>query len=88
MIYKGENFRYNSVRDVCEVDQVGFVDLPDAYANSTVPSIVGEGDLTYNNMEDPCSSMDMPRDVFEAQQQNATVHDYKAPEKDPASKTE
>lgn len=75
---------YNPNKDIQEVDQFGYIDLPEAFANNSVPTVVGpEDNLLYNNMEDPSAAMDMPKDIFEVMHQNKTVHDYKDPENNP-----
>lgn len=79
MVYKDKDLAYNKVRDVNEVDQIGFVDLPDAYANNSVPTVVGDDNMVYNNIADPAAAMPFPKDIFDVHQQNKTVHDYVAP---------
>lgn len=79
MKYTAEDLKFVKVRDVAEVDQIGFVDLPDAYANNSVPTVVGDDDLVYNNIADPNASMPFPKDIFDVHQQNKTVHDYTPP---------
>lgn len=71
-----ENCKFNPICDIAEVDQIGFVDLSEAYANNTVPTVVGDDDLHYNNISDPGASMDFPKDVFDVMHQNQTVKDY------------
>lgn len=71
---------FNPNKDIQEVDQFGFIDLPEAFANNSVPTSIGDEELIYNNMEDPSAALDMPKDIFEVMHQNKTVHDYKSPE--------
>lgn len=71
---------YNPNKDVCEVDQFGYIDLADAYASHSIPTVVGEDNLAYNNIADPLAAFDMPKDVFEVLHMNKTIHDYKEPE--------
>lgn len=70
---------FNPLRDVAEVDQFGFVDLAEAYAMNTVPASVGDDNLHYNNVSDPCGCLDAPKDIFDVLHQNETVKHYTPP---------
>lgn len=74
---------FDPIKDIDEVDQIGYVDLADAFANHSVPSILGENGEGYNNIEDPEACLDMPQDVFDALHQNATVQSSSAAEVQP-----
>lgn len=58
--------RYNEDKDICEVDQYGFVDLVECLNNGVVPSSISNTESDYNDIEDPASILGKPRDVFEA----------------------
>lgn len=60
-----ENVGYDPVKDISAVDPYGFVNLADAYERGSVPSIVNENVLNYNQIEDPASILGTPKDVFE-----------------------
>lgn len=61
-----ESYTFDPIKDIAPVDQVGFVDLRDAFVNHSIP-----GDLTvksedYNGVDDPSSLLGRPSDVFDA----------------------
>lgn len=59
-------FPYNPLRDLNPVDQVGFVDLRDAYVNHSLPGNLSVTLEDYNGVDDPSSLIGCSRDVFEA----------------------
>lgn len=73
--------KYNPVRDIQAVDQVGFIDLAAANALSTIPSGIPLAEARFNGIEDPNSIAGRPSDQFDAAQANKVIAGYKAPEK-------
>lgn len=69
---------FDPLKDINEVDQIGYVDLAEAYANHSVPSILSDDGEGYNNISDPAACMDMPQDVFDVLHQNQAVADSSA----------
>lgn len=59
---------FDAAFDVCEVDQIGYVDLRMAYETHTIPGNLNPEDLSYNEIEDPASITGKPSDIFEAVQ--------------------
>lgn len=68
---------YDPVKDLKPVDQIGFIDLPRAFVNGTIPPGIAEGDEAYNGIENPRSILGKPRDVFDALSLNQSIQDYK-----------
>lgn len=56
---------FNPLKDVCEVDQFGFVDLADAFLTGTIASNLTIEDLTFTDIDDPKAVSGKPRNVFE-----------------------
>lgn len=81
MEYK--DLTYNKRRDICEVDQTGYVDLHKAYENNSVPSDLDIKESNYNNIEDPNSILGSPSDVFEAAQMRESISNYTPPSNNP-----
>lgn len=61
-----ERCDFDPVRDITPVDQVGYIDLKFALANSCVPSQLPGSDLDYNGVDDPKAILGTPSDIFEA----------------------
>lgn len=76
---------YNPDRDLCTVEQFGFVDLQKANATSTVDVEVSVLEERFNNIDDPRSIGDRPSDIFEEMQANTVIVNYKAPDSDGAA---
>lgn len=57
---------YNQELDLKPVEPFGFVDLKDAFINNCVPSNTPDSDSDYNGIQDPCSILGTPSDVFDA----------------------
>ena len=71
---------YNPERDLCTVEQFGYVDLQKANATSTVDVEVSVLEERFNNIDDPRSIGDRPSDIFEEMQANTVIVNYKAPD--------
>lgn len=61
-----ERFAYDPKRDISPVDQFGFVDLRDAFANHSLPGTLVSSDESFNGVEDPASLLGKSADVFDA----------------------
>lgn len=59
-------YMYDPVRDLSPVDQFGFVNLREAYANSSIPGDLSSEPLEFNQVEDPASLLGRSSDVFDA----------------------
>lgn len=75
-----DKFVFDPVRDICSVDQFGFVDLVKANLTGSVPATIEADDLRFNGMEDPAAIGGRPSDAFEAAQAAKVITGYKAPE--------
>ena len=56
---------YDPLKDVCEVDQFGFVDLAEAFQTGTIASNLTIEDLTFTEIDDPKAVSGKPRNTFE-----------------------
>ncbi len=61
-----ESCKFNSKKDIHDVDQFGFVNLAESLANGVVPSEIADSEPSYNEIDDPSTIIGKPRDVFEA----------------------
>lgn len=75
-----DKFDFDPVRDICAVDQFGFVDLVKANLTGSVPASIEADDIRFNGMEDPAAIGGRPSDAFEAAQAARVITGYKAPE--------
>lgn len=57
---------FDAVKDLTEVDQIGYIDLATAYVNGVVSGDVNPDQLTFNQIEDPSSILGRPADEFDA----------------------
>ena len=57
---------FDSVKDIREVQSIGFIDLHTVLKTGIVPSNLDESQIQYNGIEDPSSIIGSPSDVFEA----------------------
>lgn len=73
------SYSYDPVRDICAVEQVGFIDLTLANQTSSVPASLVIEEHQYNGIEDPRSIGARPRDVFETAQANKVIAGYVPP---------
>lgn len=60
------NIGYNAERDICEVDQIGFIDLRLALETGTVQGDLNPDDMSYNEIDNPASIKGKPSDIFDA----------------------
>lgn len=65
---------YDPAKDIAPVDQVGFIDLHDAFVNGSIPGDLGVNDESFNGVDDPASLMDRPSDKFDAYRKADYVH--------------
>lgn len=77
---------YNEERDLAAVDQFGFIDLVESLEKGFIPEEISNTEDIYNDIEDPSTIMNKPRDVFEAcrQMDNIKASSVKAAEKNSA----
>lgn len=68
------NQDYNPERDIAPVDQVGFIDLHDAFVNGSIPGDLGVDEAAFNGVDDPASLIDRPSDKFDAYRKADYVH--------------
>lgn len=57
---------FNPDVDLNEVDQIGYVNMREAWETHTVPGNLNPEDLQYNDIEDPASIAGKPSDIFDA----------------------
>ena len=57
---------FNPVKDIREVNSIGYIDLAIVLKSGIVPSNLDESQIQYNGIEDPSSIIGSPSDVFEA----------------------
>lgn len=65
MIFPGID-NYNPECDIQAVEPFGFIDLKEAYVTHTVPTVIDEEAVAYNEIDDPSAILGKPSDVFEA----------------------
>lgn len=65
MRYKGR-VGFDKIKDMAEVEQFGYINLAQAYANGVVEGSANPDQLSFNQIEDPASIMGKPSDEFEA----------------------
>lgn len=58
--------RFDPKKDICDVDQFGFIDLQECLANGEVPASIADSEDQYNGIEDPGEILGKPSDVFDA----------------------
>lgn len=63
---RSEENVYNPQKDNAPVDQVGFVNLRDAYVNSVIPGDLSVETSEFNGVDDPSSLLGRSHDVFES----------------------
>lgn len=80
-----KNIKYDPIRDIKPVDQVGFIDLKSALANSCVPSQLPDSEVEYNGIEDPAAIGGKPTDIFEAMEMVSDLDAAAASETDSAN---
>lgn len=68
--------KYNEVKDLSPVDQVGYIDLGEAIRNGYIPASMNEDDTVYNEIDDPASLMHNASDVFELYRQADYVKSF------------
>lgn len=61
-----KDIKYDPIRDLQPVDQVGFIDLKNALAHSAVPSQLPDSEVEYNGIDEPAAIGGKPTDIFEA----------------------
>lgn len=61
-----KNCYYDPVHDISPVDQFGYVNIIESLENGVVPSSISNTELDYNEIEEPCSIIGKPSDIFEA----------------------
>lgn len=70
---------YDKNKDICEVDQLGFVDVVKAFANGVIEGAASLDEAKFNNISDPDAVLGKPSDIFEAIQMSRTIQDYTPP---------
>lgn len=68
-----EENMYNPTKDNSPVDQVGFVNLRDAYVNSVIPGDLSVDVSEFNGVDEPGSLLGRSHDVFEAIRKGQSV---------------
>ena len=58
--------KFDKIKDISPVDQVGFIDLAECLLNGEVPASIADSEDQYNGIEDPGEILGKPSDVFEA----------------------
>lgn len=56
---------FDATKDIHDVDNFGYINLAEAYANGVVDSDINDIDVSYNEIDDPSSIIGKPRDIFE-----------------------
>lgn len=68
-----ETDTYNPECDIQAVEPFGFIDLKEAYVTHTVPTMIDEEEVAYNEIDDPSAILGKPSDVFEAYRMQEAV---------------
>lgn len=71
-------YGYDPVKDIAPVDQLGFVDLRNAFVNNTIPGDLACSDESFNGVEDPSSLLGKSSDVFDAYRKASYVRGAEA----------
>lgn len=79
---------FDKVCDICEVDQVGFLDLADAYSKGSVSGDFAVTTSESFNEASPDTLMNRPHDQFEALRQRDYVRGVLSAKSSEESKTE
>lgn len=74
---------YDKSKDICEVDQLGFVDVVKAFAKGVIEGATSLDEAKFNNISDPDAVLGKPTDIFEAIQMKRTIQDYTPPSNNP-----
>lgn len=59
-------YHYDPLRDNTPVSQTGYINLNKAFESHTIPSVIDDVEVAYNEIEDPSAILGKPSDVFEA----------------------
>ena len=78
---------FDPVKDIHDVDNFGYINLAEAYANGVVDSDINDLDLSYNEIDDPSTIVGKPRDIFETYSMMDYVKTYGKKESEPATPT-
>lgn len=70
--------KFDPMRDMREVDPIGFVDLGKALMTGIVPSDVTGNMSSYNGIDNPESIIGAPTDVFESMRMLDTINQSSA----------
>lgn len=73
MLYTEEFKYYNPKVDIQEVEQFGFIDLAESYANGYVDGSLEIDDETFNGIEDPANIGVKVTDPIEAVQRISNI---------------
>ena len=57
---------FDKIKDLAEVDQFGFVNLPQAYVSGSIDGHINPDISAMNNIEEPESIIGRPSDEFDA----------------------
>ena len=68
------DIKFNPWRDIAAVSQTGWIDLSKAYISHTIPSVIDETEVAYNEIENPSSILGKPGDIFEATRMAAYIN--------------
>lgn len=66
MIQDSKTIHFDPIRDKEAVSQTGWINLYEAYSTHTIPSVIDESEVAYNEIEDPSAILGKPSDVFHA----------------------
>lgn len=68
---------YDKNRDICEVDQLGYVDVVKAFADGVIEGATSLDEGKFNNIKDTDAVLGKPSDIFDMLQMQRTIQDYK-----------
>lgn len=63
---------FDKTKDNHDVDNFGYINLAEAYANGVVNSDINDVDVSYNEIDDPSTIIGKPQDIFDT----FTLMDY------------
>lgn len=66
--------RFDPIRDIEPVSQTGWINLYEAYATHTIPSVIDDSEVAYNEIENPSSILGKPNDIFEATRMQSYIN--------------
>lgn len=75
MIQTAKEVAYDPKKDMEPVNQTGWINLYDAYETHTIPSIIDDNEVSYNEIDNPAEILGKPSDIFEATRMSSYINE-------------